>query len=645
MTSPNSKTRLERRWLAALVLVALVVAAYWPGRNGGFAFDDFPNIVENTAVHVSGSSWHAWSAAAFSSTASSLQRPLAMLSFAINYFFTGLDPMPMKLTNILLHALNALLVLAIVRRLATSQLPDRQQLVTWFAVFCAGAWALQPINVTAVLLVVQRMEVLCHTFVLLGLWAYISGRLALGEGRNGWPRIAVGLGFGTCVGLLAKESAVLLPVYALLVEWCVLRFEAPLPRQRRLLQGLFVAGLLFPLMAGLIWLLAGLDFSHVYATRGYSLGERLLTESRVLLDYLQWTLLPRLSQYGLYHDDYVVSHGLWDPPATLLALAALAVMVFAALRLRRRRPLFSLGLLWFLAAHALTATVIPLELVFEHRNYFASLGLCLSLGDALLLWPAQGSARRIGAFVALIAVCSYGVATFARAVEWSDPYSFARTEAARHPMSPRATYGLGQTLSVMSGYQLDSPWMRPAMQALERARHVPGATILPVQALLMLSGATGQPQQDGWWKEAERRLRERPPGAQEINALAALTRCARDGRCRFAPERMASVYDAALSHGMHPDILTLRGDYALNVLGDADQALNLWRQARDSNPGQPQYRVNLIKLLVAQNQVIEAKREIDALRGMGRFGQNEAAALEMEQRLRDQLDAGRANAH
>src|SRR5688500_13964670 len=82
------------------VLLVLVALVYWPGLGGGFVFDDYPNIVQNGALHVTwASTWLEWLAAVFSSPASELQRPLAMLTFAINHALTGLDPYWMKLTN------------------------------------------------------------------------------------------------------------------------------------------------------------------------------------------------------------------------------------------------------------------------------------------------------------------------------------------------------------------------------------------------------------------------------------------------------------------------------------------------------------------------------------------------------------------
>ena len=96
---PTSPSPLRNTlWLC--LLLAGVVLVYWPGLGGGFAFDDYPNIVFNQALHVTTLAWRDWLSAAFSSNATDLQRPLAMLTFALQHYFTGLDPRALKAGNI-----------------------------------------------------------------------------------------------------------------------------------------------------------------------------------------------------------------------------------------------------------------------------------------------------------------------------------------------------------------------------------------------------------------------------------------------------------------------------------------------------------------------------------------------------------------
>lgn len=624
-------------WL--LLLAAAVLAVYWPGLGGGFVFDDFPNIVDNTRLHVTTLAWPEWVAAAFSSDAGPASRSLAMLSFALQHYLTGLDPWAMKLGNVALHACNALLVLALARKLlALAAHPGvSSKRREWIARFVAAAWALHPINLMAVLLVVQRMESLSHTFVFAGLWMYLHGRQRQLEGGNGWPLVLGGLIGGTVLGLLAKESAVLLPLYAFLAEAMLVAARrttgaAGAGIERRI-GILFVVILLVPALLGLAWLLPQMLAPAAWSGRDFTLAERLLTEARVVMDYLRWILLPDLGQLSLYHDDYLVSRGLLRPWTTVVSIVLLAALAATAWLLRRRLPLTALGIAWFLSAHLLTATIIPFELVYEHRNYFASFGILLAAAELLLLVPRRDALRRIGALVAVLFVVVAAGLTHLRAREWSDPYRFAASEAAKHPQSPRATYGLAKLLADASGYDPASPLFAEAERALHVARRAPGSSVLPHSGLLLMAEAAGRQADPAIWREMQDRLRSAPIGPQETGAIGSLARCATQGECRFPIQQMEATFAAALSRGDNAELLSQLSDYRLNAQGDLASAVELARKAVSLQPGTAQYRVNLVRLLIAAGEKDEARRQIAILRASGRLGRNEQAARELEHRL------------
>lgn len=628
MTTPM---RARDRRLALAAVMSLVALVYWPGLTGGFVFDDFPNIVENAALHVSAdATWNQWLAAIFSSPASELQRPLAMLSFAINHALTGLDPYWMKLTNLGIHVLNTVLVFAVVRRLI--RIADPSPRSDWPALWVAAAWALNPINLMAVLFVVQRMESLSHTFVLAGLWCYIAGRLQLLSSGKGWLLIVGGLAGGTILGALAKESALLLPVYAVMLEWALLRFSSNVSRWDRRLLAMFAAVLVVPAMLAMAWQLPKSLDAASFARRTFSLAERLLTEGRVLVDYLHWTLLPNLGQLSLYHDDYAVSHGWLSPPSTLVSWLLLGALAGSALWLRRRRPLMALGVAWFFTAHLLTATVIPLELMYEHRNYFASLGVCLALGDLVLRAPASQRWRRIGVSSAIALLAMYSGLTALRSSEWSDPMRFSLTEAAKHPQSPRATYDLARNYIMLSDYPSGSPFTDAALASLELAMQVPGATPLPEAAALTLAARTGRPISPAWWDSLRTKLSARTVGPQETGALATLVSCQLQAACVFPDDEMEASFAAALSHGDSAEVMSIHGNYALNVQQSPTRALRLWQAAARLDPGALRYQETLARMLIASGQPEAAAVHIANMRDLGRFGQNDSLADQLELR-------------
>ena len=635
--STSRKTWTTSPPLLLLALLAAIALVYWPGLGGGFVFDDFPNIIDNAALHVTRPAWDDWIAAIMSSPASAIQRPLAMLTFAINHYFTGLDPRPMKLTNLAIHALNAALVFGLTRCILRTAMRERVgktvRLVDGASFFVAACWALHPINFLGVLFIVQRMESLCHTFVFLGLWLYASGRGRQLAGSAGWGLILAGLLPCTLLGLLAKESAALLPLYAFCLEACLFVFREHNGRRDPRLYALFTTVLAVPMLLGLAWLLPRVTTAEAYAPRDFSLAERLLTEPRVVLTYLRWIVLPDYNQLSLYHDDFVISHSLWKPATTWMALLALPALLAIAWFCRRRRPLISLGLLWFLGAQLLTATFIPLELVYEHRNYFGSLGICLVLADLLVLAPASARSRSIGALVAVVCVLFYAGVTHWRAVEWSSQVRFSISEAEKRAQSPRATYDYARTMVILTAYNADSPYTARTFAALEQARRVPNSGILPDQATLMFAARTDRPLQPDWWQDIDAKLSRQPIGPQELASLASLTKCAVERHCGFPRDAMLKMYGAALSQGANAEVSNIYGDYALNVLEDDDLALRLWREASARKPAEPQYHASLAKLYIKLGRLTEARQELAVLRKLGRLGQNEMLARSIEARI------------
>ncbi|MEO8743199.1 MAG: hypothetical protein ABI365_08420 [Lysobacteraceae bacterium] len=634
--TPSNKPRWLA-WACLAALLAIIAISYWPGRNGGYTFDDYPNIVDNAPLHVTQLKWNDWIAAAMSSPAKDLPRPLAMLSFAINHYFTGLNPQPMKLTNIAIQMLNTLLVFLLVRSLLRAVAPADSapgNRHAWIALFTAACWGLHPINLMAVLYIVQRMESLCHLFVFAGLWMYVVGRMRQRNGKRGWGLVLGGVIGGTGLGLLAKESAALLPLYALCVEACIFRFRDARGRRDPRMFGLYFIVLVLPAIAGLAWLLPQVLAPSAFHARDFTLGDRLLTEPRIVLDYLRWIVFPDLNQLSLNHDDFVISRSLWNPATTLPAIIGILALPVIAWWCRRKRPLLAIGLLWFVGAQLLTATIIPLELVFEHRNYFASLGICLALADLLLFTPVPPITRRAGAGIAILFLLYFASVTNLRAREWSNPFRFSSSEAAKHPQSPRATYDLARTLVVMTQYQANSPFIHESLRALDIARQSPNNGILPDHASLIFAARIGSTMPDAWWTDMQGKLRQLPIGAQELSALAALTDCAVVKKCVFPQAQMLATFDAAASQGPNPEVMNMRGNYVLNVLGDSAQALSLWQQAVALRPNERQYHITLAKLLIVLHRYDEARAQIAQLRNFGRLGQNEADAEALAARLR-----------
>lgn len=623
----------SRLWLLlALVVTALI---YAPGLAGGFIFDDFPNIVENRILRSFANGPAALVAALFSSGSSDLQRPLAMLSFLVNLATTGIDPLAMKATNLLIHLVNGVLVYQLTRVLGAAAGRHDGLDYRWLAAFVMAAWLLAPVNLTPVLYVVQRMEGLSHTFVFLALLIYARYRSCGGADPLSRP-LAVWIPLLLLGGLLVKESGALLVVYLFVLEWLLFRFEGQ-AQAGRALRRYFIVVLWLPGLLGAAYLWMKFATQAAFATRPFTLDERLLTQFRVVLGYVDWTLLPRLDQLGLYHDDVAISRGWLQPVSTLLSAAGLLALAALAVLLRRQRPLIALGLLLFFAAQLITATFLPLDLAYEHRNYFASFGLLLAAGS--LLVGTRGGAplswRVVPVFALLLL---FGTVTVQRVAEWSDPLRLAEAEAQRRPQSPRATYEYGRMLIVSTGATPDAAQIARVLQALEHAAGVPGASVLPEQALLIFASQQRQPIRPEWWASLSTKLRAAPPDVSDTSSLYALVACVQRKECAFALRDMLNTFGAALAHQPpSAEALTVYANYAANVLADAPLALRLMDEVVVLRPRNAQYRHNRAELLISMGRPQDAEADIAAIRALNRFGR-EQPRLDA---LRQLLESGR----
>jgi len=441
--------------LALLALLALAWLAYWPGRTGGFLFDDYSNLA-TLGDYGRIDTW--WKVVAFltSGFAGPTGRPLALATFLLDARNWPAAPEAFKLTNVAIHLLNGALLAGLCAALARA-LGLARQPAAWAGVLAAGLWLLDPFWVSTTLYVVQRMAMLAATFVFAGLWGYAHGRALLAQGRrrSAYAWMSVSLALGTLLAVLSKENGALLPLLAWVLEALVFdRIHTALEQGGRTflvwrwvfirLPALAVLGYLATFLPGL-WTggTAGRDFTPL---------QRLLTETRIVWGYLGGIWLARTHDGGLFHDDIALSTGLLQPLSTLFAVIGILVLIaFAAMSRWARHPVVAaagVAVGFYLAGQVMESTWLQLELAFEHRNYlpaglmFLPLAIALvngvrssSVADAKKLDPPP---RRWPVWIAVALLALFALQTTRRADVWGKPFQQALVWAHEHPDSPRA---------------------------------------------------------------------------------------------------------------------------------------------------------------------------------------------------------------
>lgn len=443
------------RFIAMAALLLATWCAYRPGLAGGFVFDDFANL---PALGKTGPVDDGPTLARYltSGTADPLGRPVALGSFLIDARDWPADPRPFKVTNIVLHLINGLLLFLVLdvlgRRAINRTPPVRARLAAWIG---AALWLLHPFLVSTTLYIVQREAMLPAAFTLLGILAWVG--VDLGYRRESKLTI---LGFVVLMCLclilavLSKANGLLLPTLVLVIDSMLLAPQRPdRTNASQKIFGVLRAALWVSTIVILVWLVrtAIVNMIGGLSHRTWTEGQRLLTEPRIVWEYLAQLWFPHPYTAGVFNDTIDVSTNLLSPFTTLPAIIALATVTTGAIWWRRRWPVASCAILFFFAGHLLESTSVPLELYFEHRNYLPSMLLFWPLGiwfagvkPALLTGSRLFPSQSIRYGLAAVAIISLAAMTHANATLWGDTENQASIWARFNPDSARAQVSAAQ---------------------------------------------------------------------------------------------------------------------------------------------------------------------------------------------------------
>jgi protein O-mannosyl-transferase len=444
--------------IVSLFFIVLIGATwiYWAGLHGTYLLDDNPNLSALGDINESTDKFTDIVRFTTEGTAGQLGRPVSLITFALQTHYWQGTVWHFKYVNLMIHLLNGCLIFWLLLYLTRIMaLPEKRGL--WLALLTTSLWLLHPFQVSTVLYIIQRMTELSALFTLAALLIYVRSRQRFAEGlltpTAFWISISIGIGLGGILATLSKENGVLLILYVLVLEATVLR-ALPKPRYWQIWCGLFLYLPLFILISYFIWnfngILDGYDIRH------FTLGERLLTQTRILTEYLFKILIPRPNTYGLFHDDYIVSRSLLEPVTTVIAVGFITLMFVAALLWRNKYPIFALGVLWFLAGHVLESSFIGLMLYFEHRNYLPMLGVLFAIICGAFWMFEQMRViylRKLAILFSAVYLGLFTIATWLETDLWGKPLIQAKLWAEEHPLSRQAQSHVAELFCLAGGTQ------------------------------------------------------------------------------------------------------------------------------------------------------------------------------------------------
>lgn len=406
-----------RKSLIIILILGVGLIIYLPALSASFQLDDGPSIRDNAAIrHLSpGEIWNFWPSRFFT-----------YLSLALNFHFSGLNPLPYHLTNIFIHLLNSVLVFLLLRKLLKSS-----DLV-------AGLGALlflcHPLQTQAVTYVIQRATSLAAAFYLLSILFYLNAiqikknneDASITDNHSG-SRISFFFSWLFCVfALLTKEFTVTLPFVLLGIE-LIRSGTVRLRRPARLLP-FFLTLLLFAALiinyrgnsyyndsGQLKWLQEAGIINRLSPSPGQVSSPRtyLLTQSRVLMTYLRLAAFP--ARLRLEYD-YPVFFFFFRNQVITSFLIIISILSASFFLLKKKKTLEALGFFFFFITLLPESSLIPIrDVAVEHRLYLPLFGFVLA-------YAALGTGRRVAWLICtIIIIIFFSTLTYRRNLIWHDP--------------------------------------------------------------------------------------------------------------------------------------------------------------------------------------------------------------------------------
>lgn len=412
----------------ALAVAATVAVAVYAGAAGHeWASDDVPIIQNNPAAHAPGAALSAWFEPYWPAdlTTSGQYRPLTILSFAADWALVGDRPGWFHVENALWHGAATAAFVAV--------------LLAWLpplgALGAGLVFAVHPIHVEAVANVVGRAELI----VALGLMVLVllARRYRAAPPRGAWGWLAGGLAVLTA-SLLVKEHAVVAVVVLAVDEWLTRR-----PGERTMLP--FYLGVTAVTASWLFLFrrIAGeyVELAVAATVRDLSPGQRLATMLPAQFDVVRLLAWP-FDLAADYNPLVIPRRETWSVLA-VAGLVVVAAIVLLGVRLRRRAPAVSFGILLGIISYAPTANLLfPSGIMLAERNLY----LAVAAPAAALGWVAARSEVRRPWRIGLLAAVTLvlGLRTVMRVPFWRDGQTVLIEDFAEHQENYRARMRVGR---------------------------------------------------------------------------------------------------------------------------------------------------------------------------------------------------------
>lgn len=428
-----------------ILIFIILLLAYSNSFQSEWHFDDYPNIVNNQNVHLKNLNWDSLKKT-FLGRTNKISRPLAYLTFGLNWFYYQDKVLSYHLINFFIHLVTSILLFyTLLYLFKTPRLKfTPNQDVFFIALLSSVFWSLHPIQVQAVTYIVQRMASMATMFYLLGILMYLKGRIEEKQNKKVLFYCTTVLAF--LFALTTKQNTIVFPISLILIELCFFN-DLNLYHIKKNLFTIILPIAFIGLISIYFFLDGNLDnFLAGYENRNFTLYQRLLTELRVLIFYLSQLFYPVVTRLSITHD-IELSSSFFHPWTTIVSFLIIFFLLAIAKNQIKQRPLISFAIFFYFLNHLIESTIIPLEIIFEHRNYLPSLfilaPIVFGIKKTLNYYYANKKSMYviISSSLALLLIF-FGFGTYIRNMSWATEKALWQDAIEKAPNSARPRQNL-----------------------------------------------------------------------------------------------------------------------------------------------------------------------------------------------------------
>lgn len=427
-------------WLSLVLMTALT---WWHTLPYGFVnWDDGAYVLNNPLIR-------GWTLSNLHGIATEVvtrnYAPLTIFTFLVDHSFWGLEAWGYRLTNLLLHSVNGLLVFALMQRFCRS---------TYAAWLTAALFIVHPVQVESVVWISSRKNLLCSALMLSAVVVRLRERST--PRQEGWYLLLL------IMALLARAHAIILPPIVLLYDLLIARRRTPEAIAASIIPGLL--GLLLLIMTmGAQNTVGGGVRTHMEI----GLFRILEADSLILWEYIRMLLAP------------TVQCVMYDPPisgihlSAFVAAIAWAVIGVTAWRIRHKSPLFLFGLLTALLLLLPVLNITPITTLMNDRYLylpclivFALVASSLAIVTGLVSAGQQGRILTIGVRTLSAGLLLGGcvLRTLEYQPVWQDSFSLWQHALSQYPDMPVFRIQAAVTESERGRFSTASALVRRALQ-------------------------------------------------------------------------------------------------------------------------------------------------------------------------------------